>query len=71
MLQSQLALLKETRTVNTFDNTIFQKNKAALILVVPDGYPLICHSQTEWRGNKGPMLFPYYLEHTVNKINNN
>lgn len=53
-----------------YNNTILQQNKAALILVVPTGYPLICHSQTECRENKVAMLFPYHLEHTMNEINN-
>lgn len=57
LLQSQPVLLKETRTLNTRRNMLLQKNKAALIPVVPARYSVICHSQAEQGDREVAVLY--------------
>lgn len=49
---------------------LLQKNKAALIPVVPARYSVVCHSQAEQREREVAVLFSYHLEHTMSQTTN-
>lgn len=67
LLQRQLVLLEETRTVNAQSNILLQENKAILFPVVPVRYSRICQSQAESKDKEVVVLFSYHLKHKMSQ----